>query len=108
MRKRAETTSQQNANGAATAVKAMLSPSASSEAIANIDDQQPNQSSKDKKINHLRKRLINSQSKNKQSLNTHNKEYSKSASGQKRKFKVTKKFKDDMPPLAPKKKANPN
>ena len=41
--------------------RAVLSPSASSEAIANIDDQQPDPALANKKINHIRKKLLHAQ-----------------------------------------------
>ena len=44
--------------------RAVLSPSASSEAITNIDDLQPDQTT-NKKINHIRKKLQIAQQKNK-------------------------------------------
>lgn len=86
-----------------------MSPSASSEAIANIDDQQPNQSSHKTKMHHLRKKLMNTNQKNKQVSSISSGQF-KSISGQKKKFKLTKKFKDDVPskPRAGGQEKNPN
>ena len=86
-----------------------MSPSASSEAIVNIDEQQPNQSSHKTKMHHLRKKLITTQQKNKQASSMSSGQF-KSISGQKKKFKLTKKFKDDVPPKprAGRQEKNPN
>jgi len=97
--------------------RAVLSPSASSEAITNIDDQQPDPALPNKKINHIRKKLLHAQQNKKQlqsttankEMNEHSSSTKAAVAGQKKKFKLTKKFKDDvMPPVAPKKRANPN
>lgn len=97
--------------------RAVLSPSASSEAVTNIDDQQPDPGA-NRKINHIRKKLQHAQQnkKQQQSSAAAGKEAAQVAtaskasnSGQKKKFKLTKRFKDDVVPhVAPKKRANPN
>ena len=92
--------------------RAVMSPSASSEAVTNIDDQQPDLAS-NKKINMIRKKLQHAQQNKKDKQNTINETggtgqdtagarnalgVKTSAQKQKKKFKVIKKFKDDMVP----------
>jgi|TARA_B110000285_G_C14956698_1_gene529569 hypothetical protein len=72
--------------------KAVLSPSGSSEALNNIDDQQPNEKSK---LNQIRKKLLKAQSveKNSKGQILSNQKDKKNND---KKFKLTKKFKDDI------------
>lgn len=91
--------------------RAVLSPSASSEAITNIDDLQPEPGA-NKKINQIRKKLQHAQQNKKQLQQSaaaaagkdgvaQNAAGSKNgATKQKKKFKVTKRFKDDVIPHA--------